>query len=101
MYKKSLLKMNIGQFIQKNWMSFDTIHIDHFGPFVKSKGKNIYLIVIVDTFTKFVFIKSVPSMAVRLLKNVLDSIIKNLGVPRRIISVRGTCYTSKQFKEYI
>lgn len=36
--------------------SFHTIHIDHLGPFCRSKQKNSYVIVIVDAFTKFTFI---------------------------------------------
>lgn len=86
--------------IEKISEPFDTIHIDHLGPFVKSKRKNMYLIVIVDAFTKFVFMKSVPSTKVRPLISFLDSVIENFGVPKRIISDRGSCYTSKQFSEY-
>lgn len=37
-----------------------TLHVDHVGPFVKSKQKNSYIIVAVDSFTKYVFIKAVP-----------------------------------------
>jgi hypothetical protein len=33
------------------------IHIDHLGPFVFSTRKNAYLIVAIDGFTKFVFLK--------------------------------------------
>lgn len=47
--------------IEKIAVPMDTIHIDHLGPFVKSKKKNMYLIVIVDAFTKFVFMKAVQS----------------------------------------
>ncbi|KAJ3653992.1 hypothetical protein Zmor_013208 [Zophobas morio] len=86
--------------IEKIAVPFDTLHVDHLGPFVKSKRKNAYLIVLVDAFTKFVFMKAVPSTKARLVVNFLNSMIDNFGVPRRIISDRGSCFTSKQFTEY-
>ncbi|KAK9679001.1 Integrase core domain [Popillia japonica] len=86
--------------IEKVAVPFDTLHVDHLGPFVKSKRKNTYLIVIVDAFTKFVFMKAVPSSKTGPLLNFLDTVIENFGVPRRIISDRGSCYTSKKFEAY-
>ncbi|KAJ8916988.1 hypothetical protein NQ315_012903 [Exocentrus adspersus] len=86
--------------IEKIAVPFDTVHIDHLGPFVRSKRKNQYLIVIVDAFTKFVFLKAVASTKTQPLLTFLDSVIENFGVPRRIITDRGSCFTSKLFKKY-
>lgn len=36
---------------------FHTLHVDHLGPFVRSKRGNTHLLVVVDGFTKFVFIR--------------------------------------------
>ena len=47
--------------IPKENIPLDTLHIDHLGPFVMSVKKNSYLIVVVDGFTKFVFVKAVPN----------------------------------------
>lgn len=71
----------------------NTLHIDHLGPFVTSVRKNAYLIVVVDAFTKFVFLKPVPSTKTQ-------PVIKYLDVPRRIICDRGTAFTSKTFTEF-
>jgi hypothetical protein len=38
-----------------------TLHIDHLGLFVLSKRRNAYLIVAIDGFTKFVFLRAVRS----------------------------------------
>lgn len=35
----------------------DTFHIDHLGPFVRSEAENAYLIVCIDAYTKYVFMK--------------------------------------------
>lgn len=45
--------------IEKVAIPLRTLHIDHLGPFVKSHKKNAYLIVAVDAFTKYVFMKAV------------------------------------------
>lgn len=86
--------------IEKVAEPFDTLHIDHLGPFVRSKKKNAYLIVVVDSFTKFVFMKAAASTQVRPVIVFLENIFENFGVPRRLISDRGSCFTSKQFSEF-
>jgi hypothetical protein len=50
--------------IPKNSTPFDTIHIDHLGPFVSSTKKNNYLLVITEAFTKFILLKAVQSTKV-------------------------------------
>lgn len=86
--------------IEKETRPFDTIHVDHLGPFVRSKRNNSYLIVLVDAFTKYVMMKTVSTTGVKPLITFLTSTFEHFGVPRRIISDRGSCYTSKNFKEF-
>lgn len=52
--KEGLLHM-----IHKVDKPFDTVHIDHLGPFVKSAGGHSYLLVLVDGFTKFCLLKKI------------------------------------------
>lgn len=40
--------------IKKVEIPFHTLHIDHLGPFVRSKRGNTHILVVVDSFTKFV-----------------------------------------------
>lgn len=35
---------------------FETVHIDHYGPFKKEKNGYKYILVIIDAFTKFVIL---------------------------------------------
>ncbi|CAG9089257.1 unnamed protein product [Plutella xylostella] len=60
--------------IEKVEVPFHTVHIDHLGPFVRSKRGNTHLLVIVEAFTKFVFIKPVRNTntqnAIRALEDV-------------------------------
>ncbi|KAL1444019.1 hypothetical protein MTO96_030080 [Rhipicephalus appendiculatus] len=45
--------------IDKVGKPFHSIHIDHLGPFVRSKSGNAYILVAVDGFTKFVLLRAV------------------------------------------
>lgn len=79
---------------------FHTLHIDHLGPFVKTTQKNTYLLVIVDSFTKFVFISPVRNTKSKVVINELDKIFKVFGNPRRLICDAGSSFTSKLFVKY-
>jgi transposase InsO family protein len=79
---------------------FHTLHVDHLGPFVKSKHGNRYLLVMVDSFTKFVFISAVKTTNSAEVISELDQVYKTFGNPRRIISDAGTAFTSKDFTQY-
>lgn len=79
---------------------FETINIDHEGPFVTSVRKNKYIFAIVDNLTKYVVVKAVRDTSVRPVIRVLDDFVLDFGAPLRIISDRGTCYTSRKFAEF-
>lgn len=87
--------------IPKIEMPFHTLHADHLGPFIRSKKGNVYLLVIVDAFTKFVNMRPVrdtkTSTAIRIFKEYFSL----FGTPSRLITDRGSCFTSAKFKEFI
>lgn len=86
--------------IDKNTQPLDTFHIDHLGP-IPSTAKNYkYLFVINDAFSKFTWIYAVKTTSA-------DEVLRNLeqqqmvfGNPVRIISDKGSAFTSNAFKEY-
>lgn len=86
--------------IDKEYVPMDTLHIDHLGPFTMSPKKNSYLLVIIDAFTKFTFMKAVPNTKTNPVIHYLNEIIDTFGVPRRIICDRGSAFTSKMFSEF-
>lgn len=79
---------------------FHTLHIDHLGPFVRSKRGHSHILVIVDSFTKFVFIKPVRNTKTQGVIKVLTDIFDTFRAPDRIISDRGSCFTSHSFKRF-
>lgn len=87
--------------INKIDIPFDTIHIDHVGPFVRSGRGNMHILVIIDAFTRYVYLKPVrntkSSISIRALKEYFGI----FGVPRRLVSDRGTSFTSSSFKKFM
>ncbi|CAH2228158.1 jg4831 [Pararge aegeria aegeria] len=79
---------------------FHTLHLDHIGPFVTTKNKNKYLLVVVDAFTKFVFISAVRKTNTAGVIKELENISKTFGNARRIITDAGSCFTSGKFAQY-
>jgi len=79
---------------------FSTIHVDHLGPFPKSSKRNEHIFVIVDAFTKFTIIRAVKSTASKHVCEILREVTSYLGMPTRIISDRGTAFTSKEYEKF-
>lgn len=79
---------------------FEVLHLDHLGPFARSKKKNQYLLVIVDNLTKFVRLFATRDTSVRLVLRALEEMIWERGLPRTVITDRGSCFTSKVFEEF-
>lgn len=86
--------------IPKVEIPFHTLHTDHLGPFVRSKGGNTHILVTVDSFTKFVFIKPVKNTKTQNVIKALGDIFDTFRNPDRIISDRGSCFTAHAFKRF-
>jgi transposase InsO family protein len=86
--------------IPKTPVPFHTVHIDHLGPFVKTKEGNTQLFLIIDAFTKFILLYPVKSTKSKLAIKCLQDMIKVFGVPRRIICDHGRSFTSEKFREF-
>lgn len=79
---------------------FRTIHIDHLGPFPKTAKGFAYVIAVVDSFSRYVVVKAARTTDTRAVVNMLNELAQYFGSPARIVSDRGTAYTSKSFAEY-
>ncbi|KMQ98328.1 transposon ty3-g gag-pol polyprotein isoform x2 [Lasius niger] len=94
---KRQCKLNI---IEKVPIPFHTIHVDHVGPFETSSKNNKFLFVLVDAFTKFTIIEPVKSQKACYVVKILTNLIYLFEVPHRIISDRGTAFTSQAFRMF-
>nr|GEV56474.1 reverse transcriptase domain-containing protein [Tanacetum cinerariifolium] len=75
---------------------FDVWGIDFMGPFPSSKG-NKYILVAVDYLSKWVEAKTLPTNDARVVVMFLKSLFSQFGIPRAIISDRGTHFCNDQF----
>lgn len=87
--------------IPKNPIPFDTIHMDHFGPLPALKSKRKHILVIIDDFTKFVRLYPVNSTSTKEVCASMEKYFSYYSRPRRIITDRGTCFTSLEFSNYL
>nr|GEV96157.1 Pro-Pol polyprotein [Tanacetum cinerariifolium] len=75
---------------------FNIWGIDFMGPFPSSKG-NKYILVAVDYLSKWVEAKALPTNDARVVVKFLKSLFSRFGIPRAIISDRGTHFCNDQF----
>ena len=79
---------------------FATWGIDILGPFPKAQGGYRFLIVAIDTFTKWVEAEPVGRITKENTVKFLRSIVMRFSIPHRIISDNGTQFTSKKFENF-
>lgn len=80
---------------------FRSINIDHVGPFPKSKRGNCHILVIVCAFTKYTVLVAVRNTKTAPVINALEQLFAVFGQPLRIVSDRGTSFTSKEFENFV
>lgn len=80
-------------------MPLDTFHIDHLGPLPSTKKSYVHIFV-VDAFSKFAWLYATKSTSAAEAIGRLKKQSSVFGNPRRIISDRGSAFTSKEFEDY-
>ncbi|KMQ91095.1 blastopia polyprotein [Lasius niger] len=86
--------------IGKGEVPLDTFHVDHLGPLTSTKKNYKYIFVVVDGFSKFAWLYTTKSTSTAEVVDRLKKQATVFGNPRRIISDRGTAFTSGDFQEY-
>lgn len=79
---------------------FEVVHLDHMGPFVQSKRRNQHLLVAVDNLTKFVRLFATRDTSAKHVLRSLEEFILERGLPKTIITDRGSCFTSTAFETF-
>lgn len=78
----------------------ETYHLDHLGPIPSTKKGYGHVLVVIDAFTKFVWLYPTKSTATGEVITRLSRQAAIFGNPRRIITDRGTAFSSHAFREY-
>lgn len=86
--------------IEKVAIPFHTLHMDHLGPFCKSPLGNAHILVIIDGFTKFVWLEAVPDTGSLHVCNTVEQLIKLVHPPKRIITDRGKGFHCRMFEAF-
>lgn len=86
--------------IDKNNLPLDTYHLDHLGPIPATKKSYAHILVVVDAFSKFVWLYPTRSTTSEEVIQRLEKQATIFGNPKRIISDRGTAFTSGAFRDY-
>lgn len=84
----------------KESLPLHTYHMDHIGPLESTHKGYQHLLVIVDSFTKFVWLYPVKSTTSREVITKLETQKATFGNPFQIITDKETAFTSQEFKEY-
>lgn len=72
--------------IPKIYIPLHTLHADHLGPFPRSKRGNVYILVIVDAFTKYVSLSAVRTTKTKASIKVFKNFFSIFGTPTRLIT---------------
>lgn len=86
--------------IEKQGIPLHTIHVDHIGPMTETKKLYNYILTVVDAFTKFTWIFPTKSTTSKEALEKLKIHQQHFGNPCRIITDKGTAFTSGEFKEF-
>lgn len=86
--------------IPKGKLPFQTVHVDHYGPLEKSGKGYRYVLSLVDGFTKFIKLYPCKSTKTEEVIRHLKDYFRAYSKPRRLVSDRGTCFTSQLFAKF-
>ena len=79
---------------------FDTVCIDILGPLPETSRFNKYVLVAIDRFSRWPELMPIQDMTAQTVAdNYFENIICRHGVPRRVLSDRGTNFMSEMFKK--
>lgn len=87
--------------IPKGDLPFHTIHIDHLGPLGLSNKKHKHILVVVDGFSKFLKLYPVRTTSSSETISALLLYFQAYSRPLRIVSDRGTAFTSREFENFV
>lgn len=87
--------------IPKGNIPFDTLHIDHLGPFQKAHHEHKYILLVTDAFTKFVKLFPTKTTNTNEVIKHLQNYFSFYSRPIRLISDRGSAFTSTAFQDFI
>lgn len=87
--------------VPKGNVPFSVLHIDHLGPVNTQQLQKRHILVMIDVFTKFVKLYATKTTSSKEAINCLTQYFQNYSRPQLIVSDRGTCFSSREFQEFM
>lgn len=82
-------------------LPLETIHVDHYGPLPETVDGYKYILVIVDAFTRYTWFCPTRSVTSKETCKKLQMIFNLYGIPKELVSDRGTAFTSQEFAQFL
>lgn len=86
--------------IPKVAIPWHTVHIDATGKLSGKNNKKEYVFVLIDAFTKYVFLHHTLQIDTVSSIKALKACVSLFGTPVRVIADQGRCFASRDFKDY-
>lgn len=86
--------------IEKGSIPLDTFHVDYLGPLPSIRKAYAHIFVIIDGLSKFTWLYATKSTSAMDAIERLKREASIFGNPNRIVSDRGSVFTSGEFEEY-
>ncbi|GFV40683.1 retrovirus-related Pol polyprotein from transposon 17.6, partial [Trichonephila clavipes] len=86
--------------ISKESIPLSTYHVDFIGPLPSTNKSYQHIFTVVEAFTKFTWLYPIKTVSAESALEKLKQQQKTFGNPIRIISDRGSAFTSKLFNDY-
>lgn len=86
--------------IDKSGGPLHTYHMDHLGPLPSTAKSYRYVFMVVDAFSKFVWLYPIKDTSCAAVLKKLETQQDMFGSPKRIISDTGAAFTSNDFRQH-
>ncbi|RWR99559.1 Transposon Ty3-G Gag-Pol polyprotein-like protein [Dinothrombium tinctorium] len=86
--------------IERKKKLLHTVHLDHIGPFPRSRTGHRFLLVAVCNFTKLVMLRAVTSTSAHHTIKAVRSIVESLWIPDRIVADRGRAFKNRLLEQF-
>lgn len=80
---------------------FEVLQIDNFGPLQQTENGLKHILVLVDSFTRFIWLFPTKSTGSKEVINHLKPLFNVFGYPKEIVSDRGTAFASNKFTHFL
>lgn len=97
----TVMRPPMGQIVNTE-RPFQRLYVDLIGPFPRTRDGNIGILIVLDHFSKFTFLKVLKKFDSKLIIKYLETEIFNcFGVPETLVSDNGTQFRCKEFESFL